>query len=75
MCLVKINNIELEDGKPVRITAELSIEEAAQIARWTGRLTTEQTSQTREIYDSLVGDVFNRYWSDGVDGYMRGDTE
>lgn len=72
---MKINNIELEDGKPVRIHAGLSIEEAAQIARWTGRLTTEQTSQTREIYDSLAGELFNRYWDDGVDGYLRGEDD
>lgn len=70
-----IKTIDLDDGRPVKITAELSVEEAAQIAQWTGRLTTDQTSQTSEIYNALVGDVFNRYWDAGVDGYLRGEDD
>jgi hypothetical protein len=75
--LVKITRIDLEDGRPVRITAELTVEEAAQIAKWTGSLSpvTGMTGETSELYGALTGSVFNRFWDDGVDGYLRGETE
>ena len=57
-------------------TIEPAVEKTgAQIARWTGRLTTDQTSQTSGMYNALVGDVFNRYWDAGVDGYLRGEDD
>jgi hypothetical protein len=75
--LVKIKSIELENSLPVRIVVELTVEEAAQIAKWTGSLSpvTGMTGETSELYGALTGSVFNRFWDDGVDGYLRGETE
>ena len=75
--MVIIRRIDLEGGKPTKIVAELSVEQAAQIAKWTGSLApaTGGTAETGELYEALTGDLFNRFWSDGVDGYLRGDDE
>lgn len=74
---MKIKSIELENSLPVRIVVELTVEEAAQIAKWTGSLSpvTGMTGETSELYGALTGSVFNRFWDDGVDGYLRGETE
>lgn len=49
---------------PVTVTIELTIQEAIWIAEKAGKQT--GNSPHHEIYDCLVGDVFNRYWDDGV---------
>jgi hypothetical protein len=75
---VRIRTIHLDDKeRPSSVVAEMTIEEAAQIAKWAGSLSpdTGMTGETSELYGSLVGSVFNRFWSDGVDGYRRGDDE
>jgi hypothetical protein len=74
---VIIRRIELEDGKPVKIVAEIGIGEAARMAQWTGSLApaTGGDDDTGGIYEALTGDVFNRFWSNGVDGYADGDPE
>lgn len=60
------------DGNPVpaRIEVEMTLDEAWVIARMCGRLTGANPA-TSEIYDELVGSVFNRFWDDGVDGAAR----
>lgn len=72
-----IRRIELENGKPTKIVAELTIEQAAQISKWTGSLSpaTGGNDETGAMYEALSGDLFNRFWDDGVDGYLRGDDE
>ncbi len=72
-----IRTIELENGKPTKIVAELTVEEVAQIAKWAGSLSpaTGGTDETSELYEAATGDLFNRFWEDGVDGFLRGDDE
>lgn len=73
-----IHRIELENGKPTKIVAELTVEQAAQIAKWTGSLspaTSPSPNETTAMYNALAGDLFNRFWDDGIDGYLRGDSE
>ena len=74
---MQIKTIDLNDGKPVRVTADLTVTEAAQIARWTGGLSpaTGGTEETGEIYECLTGELFNRFWDSGVDGYTQGDQD
>jgi hypothetical protein len=70
---VKIKTVHLDDNhNPKTVEAEMTIEEAALIQEWSGRSTTDGTSS---IYNAMTTAVFNPYWSDGVDGYRRGDDE
>jgi hypothetical protein len=76
--LMIIRRIELAASKPVSIVAELTIEEAAQIANWTGSLSPASSPspvETSAMYEALTGDLFNRFWDGGVDGYLNGDDE
>lgn len=77
-------NLALENGKPVMVTVEMTIGEAAAIAKIFGGLShntfTEKvpaltSGEHDEVYSCLVGEVFNRFWDDGVDGFLRGDAE
>ena len=76
--------IVLEDGRPTTVTVEMSIAEAAAIAKVFGGFSyttfTEKVPQLTngehsEVYDCLVGEIFNRYWDDGVEGFLNGDAE
>lgn len=79
---MKIKIIELGADQPVRITAEMTMDEAAYLARITGKqndLTSAEimaggSGANSEIYGCLTGDLFNRFYDDGVDGYLRGGT-
>lgn len=74
---MRIKRIKLKNRNPVKIVVEMTIEQAAEIVKWTGPLTpaTGSSDETGAMYDELVTTVFNPYWSDGVDGYLRGETE
>lgn len=70
---MKIKGIHLDaEEMPQEIEVIMTIDEAAAIAQWTGKLT-PSTQVTSEIYSALVGGVFNRYWEDGLEGHVRGD--
>ena len=55
------------DGEviPDQVTVTMGADEALWIAMVAGRVTPGQPA-TEEIYGCLAGDVFNRYWDDGV---------
>lgn len=46
------------------VTVEMTVKEALWIARIAGEQ--RGNSPHHEIYSCLVGDVFNRFWDDGV---------
>lgn len=79
---MKIRKIELNDGQPTKVTAELTVVEAAYLARITGKqngITAAEfmaggSDANTEIYSCLTGELFNRFYDDGVDGYLRGET-
>lgn len=79
---MEIRTIELEDGLPVRVTAEMSADEAALMAQLTGRNSSVTANEIMrsggdangEIYGCLTGELFNRFWDDGVGGYLRGEN-
>lgn len=68
---MKITQVELEDGDPARVTVEMTIEEAADLAKIMGGMApdTGATRATSEVYNCLVGELFNRYWDDGLSEY------
>jgi len=81
MSTVHIRQINLGDeGMPEKITAELSLSEAVFIALLMGQQnghTSEEilpggTDLPSEIYSALTGELFNRYYDDGVDEAARG---
>ncbi len=51
---------------PSKITVEMSLEEAI----WIGKIARQQrgVSPHEGVFNCLIGDVFNRYWEDGIDG-------
>lgn len=53
---------------PETITVTMTLKEAIFIAKKAGA---EPPAATGTICDCLVGDVFNRYWDDGVDDAER----
>lgn len=73
---MKVRSIEFEEGDegaiPSEITVTMSRIEAAAIARVFGKFSDVELEKRglpqTEIYNVLVGDVFNRYWEDGLDG-------
>lgn len=71
-------------GRPKTVTVKMSLDEAAAIAKTFGTMSlngfrekfpTLPDDTNSEIYGCLVGELFNRFWDDGVDGYIRGDEE
>lgn len=67
-----ITNITLVNDEPVAITVVLTTAEAAAIAKWAGSLT-PNTAETSSLYLCLMSGLFNRFYEDGVDGYLAGD--
>lgn len=77
---MKLRSIRFDaDENPSIVLAELTIEEAAFIAKFTGGLTGEQTDAIMrgsqqaksDIYGCLIGGVFNRFWDDGLRDYLN----
>jgi hypothetical protein len=70
MKVKRLSFVDSEEGAmPSRIVVELTIEEALWIAKTAG--SQRGTSPHTTIYSVLVGDVFNRYWEDGVADALR----
>lgn len=62
---IKFSPNEEGDVMPSTINVTMTIEEALWIAKVAGQQRGE--SPHSGIYDCLTGDVFNRYWDDGLD--------
>lgn len=54
---------------PATVTVEMTVEEAMWAAQLSGKQRGE--SPHNGVFDCLIGDVFNRYWDDGIDGALR----
>ena len=81
---MRIRQINLDDdGLPEQVTAELTRDEALYIATLLGKqngITANEVmgggdAINHEVYDALAGDLFNRYWEDGVADAHRGRRE
>jgi hypothetical protein len=75
---MKIRSIDFEEGEegaiPSEITATMTLAEAVAITHIFGKFSdgdwAERGLPRTEVYNVLTGDVFNRYWDDGVDGAL-----
>ena len=72
---MRVTNIGLDGEElPETITVELSRDEAIVLGKITGKYSFseaqanfgERAACTGDIYDALVGVVFNRFWDDGI---------
>lgn len=69
--------------RPVSVTVTLTLDEAAFITTVLGSQSGDKSNSFMprgdavgtEIYSCLTGGLFNRYWNDGIDGYLREDKE
>jgi hypothetical protein len=78
---MRIRNIALDDdGDPSKVLFEMSIIEAVYLTKLIGDqngLDAERTlpghgqAVNSEIYGSLTGELFNRFYDDGVDDAVR----
>lgn len=62
------------DAYPRTVTVEMSISDALVIAEIYGQMNGiahQATGATGDVYDCLVGSVFNRYWDDGTNDARR----
>ncbi|QAU06617.1 hypothetical protein SEA_WILLIAMBOONE_114 [Gordonia phage WilliamBoone] len=78
---MRVRTIDLdENGFPEQVTVVMSRAEAEWIALALGSLTGEQEAAIRpgyreqngEVYNALVGELFNRFWEDGINDAVRG---
>lgn len=76
-----VKKIKLNDkGHPKKVTVEMTVDEAGIVAVMLGKLSWQQVhdvapgreSDSSEVYDCLTGEFFNKYWDDGVNGWLRG---
>lgn len=81
---MKLNSIKMnkKGTAPKTVTVTMTIDEAGAIAEVFGGFSPVKFSQqfpnfdsdiSGEIYDCLIGDVFNRFWDAGVNGWKRGE--
>ncbi len=77
---MRLNNVafaEEENGAtPALITVTMDVREAAAIAYVFGGMNGYALKRLRlgdsSIYECLTGDVFNRYWGDGIKALLPG---
>ena len=78
---MKVRTIDLDDeGLPETVVVEMALDEAALYLRLVGglppRTITEALGNPKwaevlsSVYNGLTGDLFNRFWDDGVDGVI-----
>lgn len=81
---MKLHKIEFDNyPNPETIEVSMSIREAAFITEVIGKLNDPQANEIMsdgadlmfKIYYCLTGNVFNRYWEEGIDGYLKGKEE
>ncbi len=74
-----VRRIEFDEaGNPTRITVDMTIDHAGDIASVFGGLKPGVggcTPRTTNLYLELTGQVFNRLWEAGIDGWRRGARE
>lgn len=78
---MKLNSIQFRQGEaeegavPLEITVTMSLVEAVVICKVFGGFSEAEFEKRKlppiDIYNDLSGDVFNRYWDDGVDDALR----
>ena len=75
---MRVLNVQIGDNDlPIAVTAVIPIATAAWIAKTAGLMSPRDPMHdaSEPAYDALVALVFNRYWENGVEGYLNGDEE
>ena len=74
---IVLRRIECDEaGALSDVTLTFPIETLAHLAQILGRRSGSEGSReeaiaTSSFYNAVTGEVFNRYWDDGVDGYFN----
>lgn len=77
---MRLKSIWFDDNqRPATVTVEMTVREAAWLARFNGRLSAAAVDEilpgfreeSSAIYSALVGGLFNRFWDDGVNEALR----
>lgn len=81
---MKLISIALDsDEMPEKVVAELTLDEMIWIGRVTGRQSPSSSEElvpgyglsSQTLYYCAIGSLFNRFWDDGIDGAIRGESE
>lgn len=80
---MQILNISLENDLPTEAAVVMTRDEMIYLATLLGRSTPAEddvimangAQLSSEIYHTLAGSLFNRFWESGIDGARRGDTQ
>ncbi|MDI5965699.1 hypothetical protein [Streptantibioticus silvisoli] len=81
---MRIKQIELDDeGMPEAVLVRMTHDEALYLALLTGKQTGATSAQiipggaarNSEVYEALTGELFNRYYDDGVNDAVRAQRE
>lgn len=76
-----ILNLTFKNSRPDVVSINMTVEQAARLVKLVGRISPANAASPEDyqaqsgLYDVLVCGLFNRYWDDGVDGYLRGENE
>ena len=78
--MAQIKAIEMDDDEnPAFVTVRMSIEEAAFVARFTGmhndrtanEIMPNGAESSSSLFQATAYNLFNRFYDDGVDEYLR----
>lgn len=73
---MEVKEIKLKDSMPESLIVELSVEELAHITKWLGGLNGHTTPEGLVgFYHDSTGTFFNRFWENGLQGCLDGDSE
>jgi len=76
---VEVTNVSLKNGTPETLTIEIDLKTFTLLTEFVGSQTWDSMAQHNtalpsaisEFYNMAVGELFNRYWDDGVRGAME----
>lgn len=83
MTAATIQTIQLSDGQPTQVTLSVSVRQAALMVKVLGRMSNDDLEKVMtggdvagsDVYCCLDRQLFDRFWSNGIDGYLSGDKE
>lgn len=70
---MEIQELHFVEGRPTTATFTISLDLLAHVTRLCGQQPVG--GPTAEFYGAATQRVFNRYWDDGVHGYLNGDED
>ena len=73
---MEITELKFEEHCPVEVSVTMSVKHAAHLAIILGKLSFNDVGadnwlSLHEFYDLMTGELFNRYWDDGINDYFK----